>query len=111
MTTEEAQTLAAEGEKLGPVRAVGNIQPPRLIRQVDPIYPSDARAAGVEGTVILEAETDIYGRVKTAKPLRSIPPLDRAAIDAVKQWIYEPFMLDGKPRGVIFTVTVQFTLK
>ena len=67
MTTEEAQKLAAEGERLGPVRAVGNIQPPRLIRQVDPVYPNDARAAGVEGIVIIEAETDVYGRVKTPK--------------------------------------------
>jgi len=110
MTNEEAQKLAAEGERLGPVRATGDIQPPTRIRVVDPVYPSGAREAGIEGTVILEVETDVYGRVKNAKILRSIRPLDQAAIDAVKQWIYVPFILEGKPRGVIFIVTVQFTL-
>jgi TonB family protein len=94
----------------GPVRAVGEIKPPRLIKQVDPRYPEIARQARVEGVVILEAETDVYGRVQNAKILRSISLLDQAAIDAVRQWIYEPLMINGKPRGVIFTVTVRFTL-
>ena len=61
--------------------------------------------------MILEAETDIYGRVASIKVLRSIPLLDQAAIDAVKQWTYEPMIIDGKPRGCVFTVTVRFTLK
>ncbi len=94
----------------GPVRAVGEIKPPRLIKQVDPRYPEIARQARVEGVVILEAETDVYGRVQNAKILRSIPLLDQAAIDAVRQWIYAPLMIDNKPRGCIFTVTVRFTL-
>jgi len=94
----------------GPVRAVGEIKPPRLIKQVDPRYPEIARQARVEGVVILEAETDVYGRVQNAKILRSIPLLDQAAIDAVRQWIYAPLMIDNKPRGCIFTVTVRFAL-
>ncbi|MBN2207069.1 MAG: TonB family protein, partial [Candidatus Aminicenantes bacterium] len=53
----------------------------------------------------------IYGRVIRWKVLRSIPLLDQAAIDAVKQWVYEPMVINGKPRGVIFTVTVRFQLK
>ena len=61
--------------------------------------------------VIVETTTDIYGRVKKVKILRSIPELDQAAMDAVKQWIYEPIIIDGKPRGVIFTVTITFKLK
>jgi len=94
----------------GPVRAIGEIKPPRLIKQVDPIFPEIARMAGVEGIVILEVETDIYGRVQNYKILRSIPLLDQAAINAVKQWVYEPLLIEGKPRGVFFTVTVRFTL-
>jgi protein TonB len=43
--------------------------------------------------------------------LRSIPLLDQAAIDAIKQWVYEPMLIDGEPRGVTFTVTVNFKLK
>jgi len=93
------------------VRAVGDIKPPKLIKKVEPIYPEEAKKAKIQGTVILELTTDIYGRVKNAKVLESIPELDQAAIDAVKQWVYEPALIDGKPKGVIFTVTVTFHLK
>jgi TonB family protein len=94
-----------------PVRAVGDIKPPKLIKKVDAIYPEAAKKAGIEGTVILEVTTDIYGRVKNARILRSVPELDQAAIDAVKQWVYEPALIDGKPKGIIFTVTVAFHLQ
>jgi periplasmic protein TonB len=78
---------------------------------VAPLYPEIARQARVEGTVIIEATTDIYGRVIDVKVLRSIPLLDQAAIDAVRQWVYEPMIINGRPRPVIFTVTVTFQLK
>jgi len=93
------------------VRAVGDVKPPTLIKQVNPVYPEAARKAGVEGVVILEAKADEQGNVVDARILRSVAPLDQAAIDAVKQWKYEPMVLDGKPRKVIFTVTVRFVLK
>jgi TonB family protein len=93
------------------VRAIGDVKPPRLVRHVDPIYPAEARKAGVEGIVILEAKTDERGRVADTKVLRSIPVLDRAAVDAVKQWEYEPMIIDGKPHKVVFTVTVRFQLE
>jgi TonB family protein len=93
------------------VRAVGQIQPPKLIKQVNPVYPEKARQARVEGIVILEAKADEQGNVTDARILRSIPVLDQAALDAVKQWKYEPMLIDGKPRKVVFTVTVRFMLK
>jgi TonB family protein len=93
------------------VRAIGSIRPPRLIKEVAPVYPPAATQARVEGVVILEAQTDIYGRVMNVKILRSIPLLDQAAVDAVRQWVYEPAIIDGKPRSIIFTVTVRFGLK
>jgi TonB family protein len=98
-------------EESTPVRATGEIKPPKLIKRVDPIYPEEARKDGIEGVVILEATTGIYGRVQETEVLRSIPKLDQSAINAVKQWVYEPIMIEGKPRGVIFTVTVRFKLK
>ena len=92
------------------VRAVGDIKPPKLVKEVNPVYPQNARQARVEGTVILEAKTDGEGNVVDARVLRSIPVLDQAAIDAVKQWKYEPLIIDGQHRQVIFTVTVRFVL-
>jgi protein TonB len=94
-----------------PVMAVGDIRPPRLVRRVEPGYPDIAREARVEGVVILEATTDIYGRVAAVRVLRSIPLLDEAAVDAVRQWVYEPLLVNGRPRPVTFTVTVRFVLK
>jgi len=99
------------GEIEAPVRAIGEIRPPKLVKRIPPVYPEIARQARVEGIVILEAQTDIYGRVQNIKVLRSIPLLDQAAIDAVRQWVYEPMVINGRPRGVIFSVTVTFTLK
>jgi len=90
---------------------VGEIKPPKLIKKVEPLYPEIARQARVEGIVIIEATTDIYGRVASVKILRSIPLLDQSAVDAVRQWVYEPMVINGKPRGVIFVVTVTFTLR
>ncbi|MGB9893454.1 MAG: energy transducer TonB [Candidatus Saccharicenans sp.] len=93
------------------VRATGNIMPPRLIKKVNPIYPEEARKAGVEGMVILEVQTDKTGKIAAVKVLRSVPLLDEAAIEAVRQWVYEPLIINGEPKGVIFTVTVSFKLK
>ena len=103
--------LKEETKDSGPVRAVGDIKPPKLIKRVDPVYPEEAKKAGIEGVVIVEATTGIYGRVQNVKILRSIPALDQAALDAVYQWVYEPALINGKPRGVIFTVTVTFNIK
>ncbi len=93
-----------------PVGSIGNIKHPKLIKEVKPVYPEAARNAGVEGVIIIEATTDVYGRVINTKILRGIPLLDQAARDAVKQWIYEPKIIDEKPRGMIFVVTVTFKL-
>ncbi len=60
---------------------------------------------------MIEAKTDEQGRVIDAKILRSIPLLDEAALAAVKQWIHEPYILNGKPQPLIFTVSVNFTIK
>jgi protein TonB len=103
------EKIAGDGEAQAPALAV--VKAPRLLEQVPPVYPEIARLARVAGTVIIEAETDVGGRVVRWKIVRSIPLLDRAAIDAVKQWVYEPMVVNGEPRGVIFNVTVRFELK
>ncbi len=94
----------------GPVRAVPPVNPPKLLKEVAPAYPEIAKQAHVEGLVICEATTDVRGRVVDVKILRSIPLLDQAAISAVRQWVYEPVLINGKPTGIIFTVTVRFEL-
>lgn len=94
-----------------PVLAVGEVKPPKLVRRVEPVYPEIARQIHGQGVVILEATTDIYGRVINVRVLRSVQFLDEAAIEAVRQWVYEPLLVNGRPRPVTFTVTVRFVLQ
>jgi TonB family protein len=85
---------------------------PKLIKEVKPVYPETARNAQVQGIVIIEATIDHKGKVINARIIRSVwPLLDDAAVAAVKQWIYEPYIIDGVPRSVIFTATVNFSLR
>jgi TonB family protein len=94
------------------VRAKDQIAPPKLIKKVDPVYPEQARAEGIQGVVILEIMTDGEGKVVRVKILKSESSLlNPAAVDAVKQWRYEPLIFKGKPTPVIFTITVAFRLK
>ena len=84
--------------------------PPRKIVDVSPQYPESARQAKIQGLVILDATIDAGGNVVDAKVLRSVPMLDQAALDAVRQWKYLPAQLDGKPTAVMMTLTVNFRL-
>lgn len=96
----------------GAVRAVGLIKPPAQIKTVDPHYPEKARAAKIQGSVILNVRTDEAGNVEDVMVWRGIDPLlDQAAVEAVKQWKYEPLIIQGKPRKVVFTVTITFKLQ
>ena len=81
---------------------------PTKIVDAKPLYPAEARDAGVQGVVVVEAVIDVAGNVKTARVLRSIPLLDEAALQAVAQWKYKPTLLNGRPVPVIMTVTINF---
>jgi protein TonB len=89
----------------------GAIKPPVRVKNVNPTYPPIAQSARVQGVVIIEATIGVDGRVQDTKVLRSIPLLDQAAVDAVRQWVYTPTLLNGVPVPVIMTVTVNFTLR
>ena len=93
-----------------PVRVGGNITPPRLTYRVDPDYPLIAQRAHIEGTVILEATVDERGRVTDVSPLRSHPVLENAAVHAVRQWPYQPLVLNGVATPFVLTVTVSLSL-
>jgi len=92
-----------------PIR-VGLLQKPRKLHEVVPDYPEPARLARIQGVVVIEAATDVYGRVATARVVSGNALLNEAALRAVRQWMYEPYVVGGVPHPVIFTVTVTFTL-
>jgi periplasmic protein TonB len=94
-----------------PVRPGSVIKRPVKVRDLAPTYPAVARAARVEGIVIVEATIGPNGKVQDARILRSVPLLDAAALDAVRQWEYTPTLLNGIPVAVVMTVTVDFKLR
>jgi len=92
------------------VRVGGQIKEPKKLKDVKPNYPDIAKQARVQGVVILECTISPQGKVTNVTVLRGIPLLDAAAIEAVKQWVYTPTLLNGVPVPVIMTVTVNFRL-
>jgi TonB family protein len=98
--------LPAPGE---PLRVGGSLKPPRMVKKVNPVYPAEARAGRVQGVVVIEARIGRDGSVVGTRVLRSVPLLDQAAIDAVRQWKYEPTVVDGEPVELLMVVTVNFS--
>jgi protein TonB len=84
---------------------------PEVITKVSPVYPDLAREAGVDGQVLLQALVDKEGKVRDVKVVKSIPMLDQAAINAVKQWVFKPALSNNKPVAVWVAVPVRFTLR
>src|SRR5208337_2345658 len=90
--------------------AAPDIQPPRLIYQVRPVYPKLAREARIEGTVRFQAEISKWGTVDRLKLISGHPLLVKAAMDAVKQWRYEPRRDFGVPVSTTLRIDVPFSL-
>lgn len=82
------------------VKIGGDVKPPVKTKHVNPVYPEDAKEAGIEGVVIIEAVINKQGKVAQAKVIRSVPELDQAALDAVLQWEFEPTYVKGKAVSV-----------
>jgi protein TonB len=93
-----------------PKRVGGDIRAPALRHRVEPVYPALAVANRVTGVVILEATVDETGKVIDVKVLRGLLFLDDAAVHAVKQWRYEPLVLNGQAFPFTLTVTLTFSL-
>jgi protein TonB len=102
---------AAPAAPEAPLAVGGDVKPAKMISSVHPVYPMLAKNQHVSGNVLLDALIDPTGRVTTMKIVSGPTLLHQAAMDAVKQWKYEPATLDGKPVAMHLTVTVQFRLQ
>lgn len=92
------------------VRVSQGVSTGLLVRKVNPTYPPLARQARIQGTVILQAEISKTGDIQNLRLISGHPMLAPAAIEAVKQWKYKPYLLNGEPVEVETTVQVNFTL-
>jgi protein TonB len=92
------------------IKVSRGVEAARLIRMVKPNYPQIALQARIEGTVVLEAIVGTDGSVESLRYISGPPLLVQAAIEAVRQWRYQPTLLNGKPVSVETTITVIFKL-
>ncbi len=90
----------------------GLIEATKLVSSAPPEYPQSARERGIQGVVMLEGVISMQGEPLSLKVLNSPDPdLAKAALDAVKQWRYEPTLLNGEPIEVVSTIAVRFHLE
>jgi len=94
-----------------PLAVGGDVKQAKLISSVPPSYPAMARNQHISGNVQVDALIDANGRVTTMKVVSGPTLLHQAAMDALKQWKYQPAILDGKPVAMHLTVTIQFRLQ
>jgi len=92
------------------IRVGGNVQSAMLVQQPAPVYPPDAKAAGIQGKVQLSAVIGPDGHMQELTVLEGDATLAKAAQDAVWQWVYKPTLLNGNPVSVQTTIDVNFTL-
>jgi TonB family protein len=89
----------------------GNVQAAKLVNKVDPVYPADLKQQGITGTVIVRAVVSTTGETLSPEVINTVHPgLAQAALDAVRQWRYQPTLLNGQPVEVVTTITVAFEL-
>lgn len=99
------------GTGAGPIVPVVDYdQGPRLLRQARPEYPHDAFTRKIEGVVVVEILIDDTGRVARTRIVQSVPVLDAAALDAVRQWIFLPAVRHGRPVPTVAIAPVRFTI-
>lgn len=101
-------SISAADDK--PIRVGGVVAQANRISKVDPVYPSEAKQNGIQGTVRLEITIDKEGHVAQLSVVDGPGELIQSAVDAVRQWVYKPTFLNGEPVSVLTTVDINYTL-
>jgi protein TonB len=97
-------------KQTGPVRIGGNVQAARIVNKVQPVYPPLARQTRINGTVRLHAIISKDGSIQQLEVISGHPLLQQSALDAVRQWRYQPTLLNGEAVEVDTTIDVIFSL-
>ncbi len=109
-TKPQASGVTPQGQLPMRVRVSQEVMQGMVIAKVQPIYPPEARAARIQGSVVIAAIVGKDGNIQSERLVSGHPLLASAAMDAVKQWRYRPYLLNGNPMEVDTQITVNFTL-
>jgi TonB family protein len=110
MSSNILPALPVPPEQSAPVLIGGRVKEPQLVSRVLPNYPPAAKQVGLGGKVVIDAVIDTTGNVSNMKVVSGPEPLQRAALDSVSKWKYEPSYLDDKPVPAKMLITVEFRL-
>jgi len=93
--------------------ASGSILSPKVVKRVEPLYPAGARAFGVSGIAIFACVIDKNGSLRDIAMKKGLPAptLSYMAMEALRQWKFEPGTIDGKPVDVLFNLTINYKLR
>jgi TonB family protein len=108
--TDSVANQGKDAKAAGQVNVSAKVMTGNLLHKVPPQYPVEAKKARIQGKVVLEAIIGKDGVVENLKALSGPTELQQSALDAVKQWTYKPFLLNGNPVEVVTTVNVIYTL-
>ena len=101
---------ASQGKGPVAISVSSDVMQKLIIHKVNPVYPPDAKKARIQGKVELDAEIGKTGEMEQVKVVSGPKELQQSALDAVRQWTYKPYLLDGKPVDVKTTINVTYTL-
>jgi len=102
--------MSAGAQPSGPIHVSSKIMQGNRISGPMPVYPPDAKKAKVQGKVVIDVTIDKEGNVANPQPVSGPPMLENSALDAVKQWKYKPYLLNGEPMEVETTINVTYSL-
>lgn len=103
-------TLSQDTAGADAAKVAGGVMAGNIISKVAPTYPAEAKQAHISGTVILKAVIGKSGSIESLTVMSGPPELTASAVDAVRQWIYKPYLLNGEPVDVETTITVTYSL-
>ena len=104
----DAANNAAPGSKDNPARVLPGVMASLILHKVDPVYPEDAR--DVSGAVVMLATVDDHGKIVKLSAVAGPEKLRDAALSAVNQWTFKPYLLNGRPVFVLTQFTVKFNI-
>ena len=110
LTTVTVNFVLADKSEPQSVHAPG-VTPPKPVDRKEPAYPPEAKEKGIQGEVVVKAQVSETGVVTSAEVISGPELLRQAALDAIRQWRFEPAVKDGKPIAVNTDITVNFALK
>lgn len=111
VATPIATPVASVPQEPNPlIRVAGGVAAGQIVSKVSPVYPQEAREQGIAGAVVLHAIIDKDGTVKKLSVISGPEQLQASALEAVRQWVYKPYLLNGEPTAVETTITVNYSL-